>query len=77
MGSTAASLQSINPFVSAAVPGSPAVARAQAGDGRLGSRQPFLSALLIPISLASEQPGAELRAQPVQPVRPARVHQTQ
>uniref|UniRef100_A0A673LL20 ADP-ribosylation factor-binding protein GGA3-like n=1 Tax=Sinocyclocheilus rhinocerous TaxID=307959 RepID=A0A673LL20_9TELE len=53
MGSAAAPLQSTNPFVSAAVPGSPAVARAQAVTGASSSparsSEPSLSNLNVPL----------------------------
>ncbi len=77
MGSTAASLQSINPFVSAAVPGSPAVARAQAVTGGSAPGSPFFQPFSSPSHslqsspARSSEPSLSNLCVPLESIRPS------
>ncbi|XP_052407007.1 ADP-ribosylation factor-binding protein GGA3-like isoform X1 [Carassius gibelio] len=76
---TAAPLQSISPFVSAAVPGSPAVARAQAVTGGSAPGSPFFQPFSSPSHslqsspARSSEPSLSNLNVPLESIRPSRV----
>uniref|UniRef100_A0A673LIA3 ADP-ribosylation factor-binding protein GGA3-like n=1 Tax=Sinocyclocheilus rhinocerous TaxID=307959 RepID=A0A673LIA3_9TELE len=79
MGSAAAPLQSTNPFVSAAVPGSPAVARAQAVTGASAPGSPFFQPFSSPSHslqsspARSSEPSLSNLNVPLESIRPSKV----
>uniref|UniRef100_A0A8C1E1N3 Golgi associated, gamma adaptin ear containing, ARF binding protein 3b n=1 Tax=Cyprinus carpio carpio TaxID=630221 RepID=A0A8C1E1N3_CYPCA len=79
MGSAAAPLQSINPFVSAAVPGSPAVARAQVVTGGSAPGSPFFQPFSSPSHslqsspARSSDPSLSNLNVPLESIRPSKV----
>uniref|UniRef100_A0A671RN60 ADP-ribosylation factor-binding protein GGA3-like n=1 Tax=Sinocyclocheilus anshuiensis TaxID=1608454 RepID=A0A671RN60_9TELE len=79
MGSAAAPLQSTNPFVCAAVPGSPAVARAQAVMGSSAPGSPFFQPFSSPSHslqsspARSSEPSLSNLNVPLESIRPSKV----